>query len=145
MNESAKRRELHKRMLGFVASLLACFALVVALVPVQAVADDAGVSDPADLEAVSMPVPATNLVYTGSAQKLLAQNKGYTIEFVAGTARSRKTSMSQPTRKTSSPLMPVPIILRSRSILAISGMAAEPRRRPFRSPSIRPIFAKLRL
>lgn len=87
MNESAKRRDPHKHMLGFAANLLACFALVVALVPVQAVADDAGVSDPADLEAVSMPVPASNLAYTGSAQKLLAQNKGYTIEFVAGTGQ----------------------------------------------------------
>lgn len=118
MNEITKSRDSRKRVLGFMASLLACFALIMALVPVQAIASDAGdggtpdapvvapggdqnddadsdddaadpadsvdPTDPTDLVEVAIPNPASNLTYTGTAQKLLPKNAGYKIELVSG-------------------------------------------------------------
>lgn len=107
MNEMIKTRDSRKRVLGLVASLLACFALVMALVPMQAIADNGGqddanaeaaasaepaapadssdaaaVADSADAKEVAIPSPAANLIYTGAAQKLLPTNDGYKIELV---------------------------------------------------------------
>ena len=116
MNEMVKSHSSRKNILATLASLLACFALVMALVPVQAIAaegsegaDNTGTEAPAnpdegngdengsgtegdgsgtegdeptDPVEVAVPTAAKNLTYTGEAQKLLPQNKGYTVELV---------------------------------------------------------------
>ncbi len=113
MNEMVKSHSSRKNILATLASLLACFALVMALVPVQAIAaegdantgdntevtnpttpgegeDGDGATDPTPGEGdeptepveVAVPTAAKNLTYTGEAQKLLPQNKGYTVELV---------------------------------------------------------------
>lgn len=98
MNELLKNGDSLKRIIGLIVSLFACFALVIALVPIQAIADN-GSQDSTDVETavptessdmvafadskeVSIPTPATNLVYTGTAQKLLSTSDGYKIELV---------------------------------------------------------------
>ena len=113
MNEMVKSHSSRKNILATLASLLACFALVMALVPLQAIAaegdantgdntevtnpttpgegeDGDGATDPTPGEGdeptepveVAVPAAAKNLTYTGEAQKLLPQNKGYTVELV---------------------------------------------------------------
>ncbi len=128
MNEMVKSHSSRKNILATLASLLACFALVMALVPVQAIAaegsegaDNTGTEAPANPDEgngdengsgtegdgsgtegdgtekpgtgdegeeptepveVAVPTAAKNLTYTGQAQKLLPQNKGYTVELV---------------------------------------------------------------
>ena len=111
MNEMVKSPSSRKNILATLASLLACFALVMALVPVQAIAaegegdttppateqpggdenqggttggDNEGddTEEPTEPVEVAVPTAAKNLTYTGEAQKLLPQNKGYTVELV---------------------------------------------------------------
>lgn len=111
MNEMVKSHSSRKNILATLASLLACFALVMALVPVQAIAaegegdttppateqpggdenqggttggDNEGddTEEPTEPVEVAVPTAAKNLTYTGEAQKLLPQNKGYTVELV---------------------------------------------------------------
>ncbi|MEI3377526.1 MAG: hypothetical protein V8R08_06855 [Coriobacteriales bacterium] len=111
MNEIVKGHTSHKSILATLASLLACFALVMALVPMQAIAageedttnpptteqpggdenqdgttggDTEGddTDEPTDVVEIAVPTAAKNLTYTGQAQKLLPQNKGYTVELV---------------------------------------------------------------
>ena len=120
MNEMVKSHSSRKNILATLASLLACFALVMALVPVQAIAAEGnnegsdnteteapanpdegtgdengsgtegdgtekpgdGAEEPTEPVEVAVPTAAKNLTYTGEAQKLLPQNKGYTVELV---------------------------------------------------------------
>lgn len=111
MNDLTQNRDSRKSIIATVASVLACFALVMSLLPAAAIADDVqdpetpGTEQPGgdqgttegdgsdnegdgngdqgtdELKEVGIPAVPTSLVYNGAEQLLLAKNDGYTIEF----------------------------------------------------------------
>lgn len=85
MNEMIQSIPSKKRIIGFIASMLACLALVLSFVPAQAIADDPA-SGP-----VAYPNDKVELVYTGDAQIAVAANPGYTLTYVGGTDSSIET------------------------------------------------------
>ena len=163
MNEMIKTRDSRKRVLGLVASLLACFALVMALVPMQAIADNGGqddanaeaaasaepaapadssdaaaVADSADAKEVAIPSPAANLIYTGAAQKLLPTPPR------APYHRRHPTSSIPELRISFSPRPPATRSSLARKRACSRPSTTRPTRLPFWLPMPAPISSRLR-